>query len=238
MIAKITRGSRPGDIAAYLHGPGTANEHQWRDRSGTVHSGGIVIASTIGAEGQTDPARWVPEIRAAQQQRPEITKPIWQVSLRNAPTDRIMSDAQWADAGQSFAEHMGFDDHPWVMVRHGEDHVHIVVSRINDEGAVWHARNDRRQAQSACTALERTYDLEAAPRQRTQPRRHATQVHHQQRAKAQRITQGREQGRQAQQLAAASFPTSARKTAPAKQTPTPARPSRTPNRGREASGRD
>ena len=54
MIAKITRGQRVGDIAAYLHGPGKANEHQYL-RDGRRHSGGMVIASNIGAEGATDP---------------------------------------------------------------------------------------------------------------------------------------------------------------------------------------
>ena len=41
MIAKITRGERVGSIAAYLHGPGKANEHQYK-RGGQTHTGGAV----------------------------------------------------------------------------------------------------------------------------------------------------------------------------------------------------
>ena len=72
--------------------------------------------------------------------------------------------------GQSFAEDMGFAERPWVMVRHGQDHVHLVVFRVSDTGEVWHGRNDRRAAQSACTKLEREHGLEQAPRRRVQPK--------------------------------------------------------------------
>ncbi len=64
------------------------------------------------------------------------------------------------------AERMGYEDHPWVMVRHGEDHVHIVVSRVSDTAQVWHARQDFRAAQSAATAMEKHFDLIQAPRQK------------------------------------------------------------------------
>lgn len=61
---------------------------------------------------------------------------------------------------------MGYAEHPRVMVRHRDDHVHIVVSRVDD--LVWYARNDRRAAQTSCTKLEKAYGLEASPRRREQ----------------------------------------------------------------------
>lgn len=169
MIAKITRGSRVGDIAAYLHGPGKANEHQYRDGSTRVR-GGQVIGGNLGRDGDQSGSRWAQDLRAAQAMRSEIKNAIWQTSLRAAPGDRRLSDAEWADAGQTFAEKMGFDQHPWVMVRHGEDHVHIVTSRVSETGAVWHARQDFRQAQSAAKQLEQDYGLTEAPRQRVAAR--------------------------------------------------------------------
>lgn len=167
MIAKITRGKNPGDIGAYLHGPGKANEHTYT-AAGQRVSGGVVVGSNIGAEGQTDPRWWAGELRKALNTRPEIKNPVWHASLRNTATDRTLTNDQWADIGQSFAEDMGYAEHPWVMVRHGDDHVHIVVSRVDNVGEVWHARNDRRAAQTACTKLEKAYGLEAAPRRRKQ----------------------------------------------------------------------
>jgi len=116
MIANITRGANPGNIGAYLHGPGTANEHQYVDARNIRHHGGVVIGGNLHLDGDAMPDTWVKEFRAAMRTRPEIKNPIWHVSLRNTERDRTLSNADWADAGQTFAEHMGFAEHPWVMV--------------------------------------------------------------------------------------------------------------------------
>jgi hypothetical protein len=169
VIAKITRGARSGDIAAYLHGPGKANEHRY-DRE----SGGAVIGGNLGREGDRDGKRWAQDLRAAASTREDIKNPIWHTSLRSAPGDRKLSDAEWADAGQQMAEKMGYSEHPWVMVRHGDDHVHIVTSRVSETGDVWHARQDYRQAQRAATDIEKEYGLTQAPRVRENPTQRRT----------------------------------------------------------------
>jgi hypothetical protein len=212
MIAKITRGERPGDIAAYLHGPGKANEHEY-----TVdhvrRSGGIVIGGNLGREGHTDGASWAADLREAAGTRPDIGKPIWQVSLRTAPGDRRLSDEQWQDAATIMAERMGYEEHPWVMVRHGEDHVHIVVSRVSDTAQVWHARQDFRAAQSAATALEKHCDLVQAPRQKAPGRARSSQktiVENQQQTAAklsERRAADLAQAVEARRLMDSSFPT-------------------------------
>ncbi len=131
----------------------------------------MVIASNFAAKGATDPAEWAADLRHTQKVRPDITKPIWQVSLRAAPGDRKMGDREWADAASRFMDEMGVGDRPWVAVRHGDDHIHIVLSRVNDDGEVWHGRNDRRAAQRACTVLEKAHGLSEAPRRKAQPKR-------------------------------------------------------------------
>lgn len=161
MIAKITRGTDPGRIGAYLHGPGRAEEHVYAGRLG-----GAVIAGTVPVLEARTSVEWVAEMRSAITRRPDITSPVWQASLRSAPGDRVMGDAEWADAAQGFATRMGFAEHPWVAVRHGADHVHVVVSRVDHTGAVWHGRFDRRLAQQACARLEVEHRLRVAPRSR------------------------------------------------------------------------
>lgn len=197
MIAKITRGSNPGNIGAYLHGPGHANEHFY-ERNGGKYPGGVVVGGNVFVTGDADEKAWVKEMRAAMRTRPEITKPIWQASLRNTATDRRLTDAEWAQAGQTFAESMGFAEHPWVMVRHADDHVHVVVCRVSDEGQVWHGRNDRRAAQSACIGLELEYGLESAPRRRAVGRgkQSIVVVRQQQNAQAQEIVEYRQELKQ------------------------------------------
>lgn len=212
MIAKITRGERSGDIAAYLHGPGKANEHEYT--VGNVrHSGGMVIGGNLGREGHTDGASWAADLREAAGTRSDITKPIWQVSLRTAPGDRRLSDEQWRDAATIMAERMGYEEHPWVMVRHGEDHVHIVVSRVSDTAQVWHARQDFRAAQSAATALEKQFGLIQAPRQKAPGRERSSQktIVENQRQTAVQLTEQRAADRarflEVKRLTDRSFPT-------------------------------
>lgn len=172
MIAKITRGTRAGDIAAYLHGPGKTAMHTYRDRDGAEQVGGIVIGGTLAMRGDTT-GRWAAELREAAASRPDITKPIWQVSLRCAPEDRALTDAEWRDAATAFMTRMGLEDRPWVVVRHADDHVHLVASRVSDTGQVWHGRQDYRQAQTACAELEEAYGLQVAPRETTRVSRRA-----------------------------------------------------------------
>lgn len=172
MIAKITRGSRAGDIAAYLHGPGRTALHTYRDREGVEQVGGVVIGGTLAMRGDSS-GRWAAELREAAASRPEISKPIWQVSLRCAPGDRALTDAEWRDAATVFMTRMGLEHRPWVVVRHAEDHVHLVASRISDTGQVWHGRQDYRQAQSACAELEQAYGLQVVPRETTRVSRRA-----------------------------------------------------------------
>ena len=85
-----------------------------------------------------------------------------------------MDDREWADAASRFMDEMDVGDRPWVAVRHGDDHIHIVLSRVSDDGEVWHGRNDRRAAQRACTVLEEAHGLSQAPRRKVQPKRAVT----------------------------------------------------------------
>lgn len=124
---------------------------------------GVVIGGNLFQEGDRSGVVWARELRAAISVRPDIVKPIWQVSLRCAPADRILSDREWAEAAQLFAERMGFEEHPWVVVRHADDYVHIVASRVSDVGRVWHAQNDFREVQSARRQLEERYGLAPTP---------------------------------------------------------------------------
>lgn len=158
MITKITNGSRPGDIAAYLHGPGRKQEHVYDQQPG-----GAVIGGTLGRQGERDGKNWAVDLREAAATRPDIAKPIWHMSLRNAAGDRVLSDRQWAEIAHDMGTRMGWADKPWVVVRHGEDHVHIVVSRVGDDGSVWNRRDDRYKARRAAVVLEQKHELTATP---------------------------------------------------------------------------
>ncbi len=162
MIASITRGKDAGALGVYLHGPGRHNEHAYNNR---VH--GMVIAGSVAVTDPTKPGQWVANMRRAYKGRDDVSRPVWQASLRTAPGDRRLSDAEWADAAQTFAERLGFAEHPWVAVRHADDHIHLAVSRVAHDGRVWQGQHDYRNAQTARRELEVTYGLAQTVTRRT-----------------------------------------------------------------------
>jgi len=158
VIASITRGKDAGALGVYLHGPGRHNEHAYNARVA-----GMVIAGSISVTDPTKPGQWVANMRRAYRGRDDVVRPVWQCSLRTAPDDRRLSDAEWADAAQMFAERLGFDQHPWVAVRHADDHIHLALSRVAHDGRVWLGRHDYRTTQDARRALELELGLTQAP---------------------------------------------------------------------------
>jgi len=162
VIASITRGKDAGALGVYLHGPGRHNEHAYNNR---VH--GMVIAGSVAVTDPTRPGQWVANMRRAYKGRDDVSRPVWQCSLRTAPEDRRLSDAEWADAAQTFAERLGFEQHPWVAVRHADDHIHLAVSRVAHDGRVWQGQHDYRHAQAARRELEVTYGLAQTATRRT-----------------------------------------------------------------------
>lgn len=156
MIVKITNGDRPGGLAAYLHGP--ENMHFYG-----LEPGGCVIGGNVGAEGDRDGGRWAKDLAAAAAGRPDVAKPIWHASLRVAPEDRALTDHEWADVAGEFVDRMGFGTQPWVVVRHAEDHVHVVASRVSHVGKVWSRHNDRFKARRIAVDLEQQWGLRPTP---------------------------------------------------------------------------
>ena len=154
MIAKISRGASVKGLANYLHGPGKANEHVYDGREG-----GQVIGGNMGAEGARDGSVWADDMAAVMGQRVDVERPVWHMSLRLPEGDPTLTDEGWRQIGQSMGEQMGWAEHPWVMVRHGDDHVHIAVSRVGFDGELWHGRNDYREAQKARQNIEREWGL-------------------------------------------------------------------------------
>jgi len=173
VIASITRGKDAGALGVYLHGSGRHNEHAYNARVA-----GMVIAGSIPVTDPTKSGQWVANMRRAYRGRDDVARPVWQCSLRTAPEDRRLSDAEWADAAQVFAERLGFDQHPWVAVRHADDHIHLALSRVAHDGRVWFGRHDYRATQDARQELEVELGLVQAPLRRgvSSPRTEVTQV--------------------------------------------------------------
>ena len=158
MIAKISTGSDPKGLAAYLHGPGKATPHSYRNEAGRLIAGGTVIAGSVQVTAR-NPQRWGRDFERAAATNARVGKPVWHCSLRCAPGDRRLTDTEFADIAQTVAERMGFENHPWVAVRHDDDHIHIAVSRVDFQGLTWKNSNDRWKVVEVMREVERQHGL-------------------------------------------------------------------------------
>ncbi|RSS80123.1 hypothetical protein EF919_40800, partial [Streptomyces sp. WAC02707] len=154
MIANITKGRRAVGAILYDFGPGRRDEHV---------NPRLVAGNVVGTPMQVARA-----IDHTARQRPEITAPIWRTSLSVPDEDGILPDGQWGRIAEDFIEAMGFAGAPWVAVRHGDDHIHLTVSRVDWGGRLLTDRWDYARAREAADRLEEEHGLVPA-RERFRP---------------------------------------------------------------------
>ncbi|WP_234031374.1 relaxase/mobilization nuclease domain-containing protein [Mycetocola zhujimingii] len=101
----------------------------------------------------------------------QVDANVWHCSLSLRAKEGQLSDEKWGAIAQDFADRMGFTEASgkapcrWVAVRHGlstngNDHVHIAVSLVREDGTKATTHNDFAKAQKVCRDLERDYGLE------------------------------------------------------------------------------
>ncbi|MGP5015515.1 relaxase/mobilization nuclease domain-containing protein [Glutamicibacter ardleyensis] len=104
---------------------------------------------------------------------------VWHCSLSLAESEGSVSDAQWKNIAESFMQKMGFVDldgaksSRWAAVHHGaskngNDHIHLVVQMVREDGTKASTHNDFHRAQLACRELEAEYALQSLESSATQ----------------------------------------------------------------------
>ncbi|NAZ80446.1 relaxase [Kineococcus sp. R8] len=182
MIGKVTKGNGVRKLLQYLYGSGRANEHTdphlvaaWCEDLASLEP-----AVRDGLRGPRHDVRPLADLLdqplAALLRQPTTT--VWQCSLRLAPEDRRLSDAEWDHAVRTVLARVGLASREdpggcrWVAVRHADDHVHLAVTLARQDGQLARTRNDFYAVGAACRDLEAQFDLRrTAPRDRTGPRR-------------------------------------------------------------------
>ncbi len=152
MIPNITRGVRVGGLLRYLYGPGKREEHTnphlvaaW-DGAGPLST----LEPPVGLGGKRDFRKLIDLLEQPVRRgfrRPD--EPVWHCSIRTHPTDRWLSDPQWAHfAGEVLAK-VGLAPHGdaravrWIAMRHGPDHIHIVATLVRQDRRPVRGHNDR-----------------------------------------------------------------------------------------------
>ncbi|MGX1976867.1 relaxase/mobilization nuclease domain-containing protein [Streptomyces kronopolitis] len=180
MMPNITRGDEVPDLMRYLFGPGRHNEHT--DQRLIASHDGIVGSGRPYFQGEG-------ELRALAQ---EFDAPwelfgvnvpdghVWHCSVSLPPEDGSLSDDRWADVARRVVDEMGFSATSgkapcrWIAVHHGQsvngnDHIHIVVNLVRDDGTKASPWRDFPRAQQICGRLERDMGLRVVDRSRAVP---------------------------------------------------------------------
>lgn len=153
----------------YLVGPGKSNEHT----DPHLVAGSPTIMAWFGDAQLNDQSA----VLAAQEidlnkrvNDVEMDQHVWHCSLSLRADERPVSDREWADMAEKFMDDMGFTEASgkaacqWVAVHHGtstagNDHIHIVTSRVREDGTKWSDWSDFPKAQSAARILEKQFGL-------------------------------------------------------------------------------
>ncbi len=170
MIVRVTRGAGMRGLMTYLAGAGKANEHT---EPHLVAGDGAVMAwwsdSELDRLGAVAIGGHLDEPRA-QTGTEVVGGHVWHASLALPARDGELADETWALITRGFVDRMGFSGAGgkagcrWAAVRHGlsgggNDHVHLVVSLVRDDGTKAATWNDFLRASEAVAALEAEYGL-------------------------------------------------------------------------------
>lgn len=171
MIPNVVRGDRMAGLLVYLAGPGRSNEHTephlvagdpammaWHDDNELGRDDALVVA------------RHLDRPRRAHGVQVEGGH-VWHCSLALDAEEGLLTDDKWRQVAESFVAKMELDDADgtkaptrWVAVRHGlssngNDHVHLVVNLVREDGTKASIHNDYVRAQRACRELEAEHGL-------------------------------------------------------------------------------
>jgi hypothetical protein len=178
VIGKITspRGEHVEGLIYYLYGPGRHEEHAdphivagWRHPA--------ELEPPLGPDGGRDFRRLLGLLNQphAAMGTWALAGPVWHCSMRASPQDKMLSDDEWARIACDVMQRTGLapfgqEDAAvrWVAIRHGDDHIHLVVMLARQDGRRPRVSNDRYRVRDACLAAEQRYGLQrTAPGDRT-----------------------------------------------------------------------
>lgn len=98
--------------------------------------------------------------------RPDAKRPVWHCSLSLPPGDYLTGE-KWDAVVSDFMKEMGFSESTlYIAIRHRDtdkDHIHIIASRIDLDGSLWHGKWEARTAIEATQKLERSHRLRLTP---------------------------------------------------------------------------
>lgn len=107
-----------------------------------------------------NPRELAHEFSAVRAIRPDVEKPVWHSSLR-CPAGENPSDEQWNAIAKDYMQRLGFDTDktPYCIIRHKDNHIHIVASRVDLDGGLYLGKNEHLKATRITQELEKEHGL-------------------------------------------------------------------------------
>ncbi|MCX4846976.1 mobilization protein [Streptomyces sp. NBC_00893] len=169
MIANIVKpGHKTRGVLNYLYGPGRANEHT--DPHLVASFDGFAPDPGRDSDATLAQLADVLDLRVKQAGHKAPKSHVWHCSIRAAPEDRHLSDDEWAAIARRVLDATGIApaDDPdacrWVAVRHADDHIHIVATKVRGDLRPPRNWNDFLHADKELVAIEKEYGLRQVPR--------------------------------------------------------------------------
>ena len=174
-MPNVTKGANMRGLLSYLAGPGKTNEHT----DPHLVAGDSAIMAWFDDD-QLSPAAALAVGRDLDHPRTslEVSMPVhvWHCSLSLRAEEGQIGDQRWAAIAQDLVDGMGFTDTVgspgegkapcrWVAVHHGaskagNDHIHIAVSLVREDGTKAGYGNDHWRVQQLAGELERKHGLD------------------------------------------------------------------------------
>ncbi|MFJ2266664.1 relaxase/mobilization nuclease domain-containing protein [Streptomyces sp. NPDC087849] len=169
MIAKIVKpGHKTRGVLNYLYGPGRANEHT--DPHLVASWDGFAPDPGRDPDGTLAQLATALDLRVKQAGHKAPKSHVWHCSIRAAPEDRHLTDDEWATIARRVLDATGIapagdpDACRWVAVRHADDHIHIVATKVRGDLRPPRNWNDFLHADNELVAIEKEYELRQVPR--------------------------------------------------------------------------
>ncbi|QRV39041.1 mobilization protein (plasmid) [Streptomyces californicus] len=164
MPKKAAEGDTTADLLAYLFGPGDHEEHIDPHLVAAWTPGLPCPARNPDRMTLSDLALLL-DAPVEALRGPKPAEHVWHISVRNEPTDRTLSDAEWATVAAEMVHAAGIAPHGdthacrWVAVRHADDHIHIVATLARQDGRHPRIRGDIPRMHTAARAFETAWGL-------------------------------------------------------------------------------
>ncbi|MFE6866582.1 mobilization protein [Kitasatospora sp. NPDC057692] len=150
-------------LLAYLFGPGRHDEHEDAHLVAAWAPGVVHCAASAGWT--TGDLALLLDAPVAALDGGAPSRHVYHVAVRNAPCDRVLSDAEWAEVAREMMHTAGIaplgDRRAcrWVAVRHAADHIHIAATAVREDGRLPRLRQDFVRMQQCARHFEVRFGL-------------------------------------------------------------------------------